>query len=95
MFVNDWCTLAHAGWIAPLVRVATTFQQHRRGILNWWLSQISNGLIEGINSLIQAAIAKAGVTGTPESHLHCLPHRRQSRPQQHPETDPTTYMRRR
>jgi len=41
------------------MRVATTFQQHRRGILNWWRSQISNGLIEGINSLIQAAIAKA------------------------------------
>lgn len=58
-FLNDWCTLALTSGIPPLMRVATTFQQHRRGILNWWRSQISNGLIEGINSLIQAAIAKA------------------------------------
>ena len=59
VFLNDWCTLASASGIEPLVRLAATFQAHRRGILNWWRSRISNGLIEGINSLIQAAIAKA------------------------------------
>jgi transposase len=59
VFLNDWCTLARASGIGPLVKLAGTFQSHRRGILNWWRSQISNGLIEGINSLIQAAIAKA------------------------------------
>lgn len=59
VFLNDWCTLARSSGIGPLVKLATTFQAHRRGILNWWRSQISNGLIEGINSLIQAAIAKA------------------------------------
>lgn len=59
LFLNDWCTLARASGIAPLVRLAATFQSHRRGILNWWRSRISNGLIEGINSLIQTAIAKA------------------------------------
>ena len=31
----------------------------RDGILAWFDSQIANGLIEGINSLIQAAKAKA------------------------------------
>jgi transposase len=41
------------------MRVATTFPSHPRGTLNWWRSQIGNGLMEGINSLIQAAIAKA------------------------------------
>ena len=59
IFLNDWCALAHSSGIGPLVKLAATFQSHRRGILNWWRSQISNGLIEGINSLIQAAIAKA------------------------------------
>jgi transposase len=59
VFLTDWCTLANASGIEPLVRLAATLQLHRRGILNWWRSQISNGLIEGINSLIQAAIAKA------------------------------------
>ena len=33
--------------------------RHRDGILAWFDSQIANGLIEGINSLIQAAKAKA------------------------------------
>jgi len=59
MFLNDWCAMARSSGIGALVRLAATFQSHRRGILNWWRSQISNGLIEGINSLIQAAIAKA------------------------------------
>ncbi len=31
----------------------------RRGILAWFDSHIANGLIEGINSLVQAAKAKA------------------------------------
>ena len=59
VFLTDWCTLAYASKIKPLLRLADTLQSHRKGILNWWHSQITNGLIEGMNSLIQAAIAKA------------------------------------
>ena len=33
--------------------------RHRDGILAWFDSHIANGLIEGINSLVQAAKAKA------------------------------------
>jgi hypothetical protein len=33
--------------------------RHRDGILAWFDSRIANGLIEGINSLVQAAKAKA------------------------------------
>jgi hypothetical protein len=42
----------HSSGLLPRVKLAATFQFHRRGILNWWRSQISNGLI-------QAAMAKA------------------------------------
>jgi transposase len=59
VFLSDWCTLAHASEIKPLMKLADTLRSHERGILNWWRSGISNGLIEGMNSLIQAAIAKA------------------------------------
>ena len=31
----------------------------RDGVLRWFTSKITNGLLEGINSLIQAAKAKA------------------------------------
>jgi transposase len=40
-------------------QVALTIRRHRDGILRWFDSRIANGLIEGINSLIQAAKAKA------------------------------------
>ena len=39
--------------------VAATIARHRDGILAWSDSHIANGLIEGINSLVQAAKAKA------------------------------------
>ena len=39
--------------------VARTMEKHREGILAWFDSRISNGLIEGINSFVQAAKAKA------------------------------------
>ena len=59
VFLADWCALADTSKIKPLMKLADTLRSHRRGILNWWRSRISNGLIEGMNSLIQAAIAKA------------------------------------
>ena len=40
-------------------QVALTIDRHRDGILRWFDSTIANGLIEGINSLVQAAKAKA------------------------------------
>jgi transposase len=43
----------------PRKSVANTIRRHRRGILPWFDSRIANGLIEGINSLVQAAKAKA------------------------------------
>jgi transposase len=36
-----------------------TVRRHWDGILRWFDSRIANGLIEGINSLVQAAKAKA------------------------------------
>jgi transposase len=43
----------------PMKQVALTLDRHRDGILRWFDSTIANGLIEGINSLVQAAKAKA------------------------------------
>jgi transposase len=41
--------------------VARTMEKHRDGILAWFDSRISNGLIDGINSIVQAAKAKAAL----------------------------------
>jgi transposase len=42
-----------------MIEVAATVKRHWDGILRWFDSRIANGLIEGINSLVQAAKAKA------------------------------------
>ncbi len=40
-------------------KVAKTVKEHWNGILNWFDSKLANGFLEGINSLIQAAKARA------------------------------------
>jgi transposase len=42
-----------------MIEAARTIKRHWDGILRWFDSGIANGLIEGINSLVQAAKAKA------------------------------------
>jgi transposase len=42
-----------------MIDAARTVKRHWDGILRWFDSRIANGLIEGINSLVQAAKAKA------------------------------------
>ena len=42
-----------------MIEVAKTIKRHWRGVLRWFTSRINNGLLEGINSLIQSAKAKA------------------------------------
>ena len=42
-----------------MIEAAHTVKRHWNGILRWFDSKIANGLIEGINSLVQAAKAKA------------------------------------
>jgi len=63
----DWGELIFARWygwairsrLEPMMKAARTLKQHRDGVLRWFDSKIANGLIEGINSLVQAAKAKA------------------------------------
>ena len=59
MFFDKWIGWAKRSRLVSMKAVARTMQHHRDGILAWFESGISNGLIEGINSLVQAAKAKA------------------------------------
>jgi transposase len=45
--------------LEPVTKSAKTVKTHWNGILNWFNSRMNNGVLEGINSLIQAAKAKA------------------------------------
>ena len=59
LFFGKWVSWAKRSRLEPMKAVARTMEKHREGILAWFDSRISNGLIEGINSLVQAAKAKA------------------------------------
>jgi len=45
--------------LEPMKEAAYTIKRHWDGILRWFTSKINNGILEGINSLIQAAKDKA------------------------------------
>jgi len=59
VFLDRWYSWAIRSRLEPMKDAARTVMRHRDGILRWFDSRIANGLIEGINSLIQAAKAKA------------------------------------
>jgi transposase len=58
-FLKKWYFWATHSKLDPVIDAARTVKRHWNGILRWFDSKIANGLIEGINSLVQAAKAKA------------------------------------
>mgnify|MGYP000057369368 CR=1 FL=1 len=59
MFLKRWYFWVTHSRMRPMVRVAKTLKEHWDGLLHWFDARVSNGLLEGINSLVQAAKAKA------------------------------------
>jgi transposase len=57
--LKRWYFWATHSRLEPVIDAAHTVKRHWDGILRWFDSKIANGLIEGINSLLQAAKAKA------------------------------------
>ena len=58
-YLKRWYFWATHSRLPPMIEAARTIKRHWHGILRWFNSRIANGLIEGINSLVQAAKAKA------------------------------------
>jgi transposase len=58
-FFKRWYFWATHSRLEPVVRVAKTLKGHLDGVMRWFDSGMTNGLLEGLNSLIQAAKAKA------------------------------------
>ena len=59
LFLDRWYSWAIRSRLEAIKDAARTVMKHRDGILSWFDSHIANGLIEAINSLVQAAKAKA------------------------------------
>jgi len=56
---RHWYFWATHSRLPPVIRVAKTFKKHLAGVMRWFDSRLSNGLLEGINSLVQSAKARA------------------------------------
>ena len=57
--LKKWYFRATHSRIPPIIEAAKTIKRHWSGIVRWYTSKIDNGILEGLNSLIQAAKAKA------------------------------------
>jgi transposase len=58
-FLKKWYFWATHSRLQPMINAARTVKRHWDGILRWHDTHIANGILEGINSLVQAAKAKA------------------------------------
>jgi len=57
--LKNWYSWAIRSQIEQVRKVAKTVKNHWNGILSWFNSQLSNGFLEAINGLIQAAKRRA------------------------------------
>lgn len=58
-FLAYWCDLVYESKIKPLMKFANTIKGHWSGIVNYTKTQMTNGVLEGINSKIQLAKRRA------------------------------------
>ena len=58
-YLNKWYYWATHSRLDPIIKAAKTVKRHWDGIVKWYESKINNGILEGLNSVIQAAKSKA------------------------------------
>jgi transposase len=58
-YLDKWLSWASRSKIEPMIKVAKTIRAHREGILRWFYSRVTNGALEAVNGLIQAAKRQA------------------------------------
>jgi transposase len=59
VYLDSWYTWVNRSQIQPMIETAKTVKRHEEGILRWFVTRMTNGLLEGLNSLIQATKRKA------------------------------------
>ena len=57
--LRRWYYWATHSRLQPIIEFAKTVKRHWEGVVHWFQTKISNGLLEGMNSLIQAAKARS------------------------------------
>jgi len=57
--LKKWFFWATHSKLPPIIDAAKTIKRHWDGVVAWASSRINNGILEGLNSMIQAAKRKA------------------------------------
>lgn len=57
--LKRWYFWATHSRIQPIIDFAKTIKNHWDGVVRWFVSKINNGILEGMNSLVQAAKARS------------------------------------
>lgn len=57
--LKKWYFWATHSRLEPIKQAAYSIRRHWEGVLKWFESRINNGILEGLNSIIQACKAKA------------------------------------
>lgn len=57
--LKSWYFWATHSRLEPIIKAAKTIKENWDGVLRWFTSRVTNGLLEGLNSLIQAAKGRA------------------------------------
>lgn len=58
-FLKGWIAVAEQSTIKPMIKAAKTLHNRGKGILRWFVSHLTNAVMEGLNSQLQAAKRKA------------------------------------
>jgi transposase len=59
LYFDSWYKWVVRSQIPPMIETAKSLKRHEDGILRWFQTKLTNGLLEGLNSLIQATKRKA------------------------------------
>lgn len=59
IYFEWWYEWAVRSQLTPIIDAAKTLKRHKPGILRWFETKMTNGFLEGVNSLVQASKRKA------------------------------------
>lgn len=68
-FLKRWYFWATHSRLPSMIRAARTIRKHWHGVLRWFRSRVSNGMLEAMNSLVQAAKARARGYRSPQNFI--------------------------
>ncbi len=72
-YLKRWYFWATHSRIQSIIDVVKTIRRHQAGILRWFTSRINNGILEGINSLVQAATISIRVIASRQANEYRAP----------------------